>query len=240
MKKLKTILVSAFLVLTLSSIAQQRIQGMWKVSGRDPSGTDYSGNLKIDTINQKWYRLIWEIKYPGKKGVTEFRGTGFYDPNSVELITAYGATNPRYGLFEYELNEKGGLFGTGNWTSQLGRGAELIGGKLNKSMVEGTYEVVGRRSQGDVEIGASETYKGTLRITKEGEMYHVIWELGESEPFEGFGYVINDKLVGVWGMGKAFGMKIYSLDGEQNSGVSDDWTSPFYSFKAGQETIEKQ
>ena len=57
MKKLKTILVSAFLVLTLSSIAQQRIQGMWKVSGRDPCGTDYSGNLKIDTINQirEWF-----------------------------------------------------------------------------------------------------------------------------------------------------------------------------------------
>ncbi len=239
MKKFTIILFLASLSFT-HLIHAQELEGTWKVSGSDPEDKNYTGKLTIDPVTDQWYRLGWEFNYTNKKGVNEYVGTGYYDPKRGELVTAYAMNSPRYGLFEYELNEKGGLFGTGNWTSQLGRGAELIGGKLNRSEIEGKYEVVGRRSQGDVSMGESETYKGTLEIRKQGNLFRLFWDLGGPEIFEGFGYLINNKLVGVWGPEKFYGMKIYAFDGDTENGISKNWTSPAFDYKPGSETIEKQ
>lgn len=224
-------------VLALGSYAQE-LEGKWSVEGQNPKGQGYEGELTMIKSSELFYRMQWNIFYDNKSQAEVFPGTGFLDKKNNKLIAAYGIGSLRYGLFTYDLNESGGLEGTGSWTSHLGRGAELIGGVLKKEQLPGIYEIVGKRSLGDMKLGVTSTYKGTLKIEKEGDLYKLNWYLGDGTPYEGFGYVSGGNLIGVWGIGGSFGLEIYDLDEDMKKGKSS-WTSPSYDYQKGQESIQK-
>jgi hypothetical protein len=230
------ILIIAGIVAT-GALAQS-VEGKWSVEGQNPKGQGYEGELTITPTSELFHKLQWNILYDNKSQADIFPGTAFLDKKNKKMIAAYGIGTLRYGLFTYELNEEGGLAGNGSWVSHLGRGAELIGGMLNKKKLPGLYEIVGRRSVGDTKLGASDTYKGTLKIEKDGDMYKLNWYLGDGTPYEGFGYVSGGQLIGVWGIGGSFGLEIYSLNEDMTAGKST-WTSPSYDYKQGREMIEK-
>jgi len=235
MKNFTTILT---LLLLGTSVFAQNLSGTWTVKGENPKGDAYEGTLDINPVSKIMYKLNWDLKYANKSRSQTFPGTGIYDKETNKMIAAYGIGTLRFGLFQYELNEKGGLQGAGSWTSHQGRGAELLGGRLNQKTISGTYEVVGRRSKDDVEMGASETYKGTLKITKDGDKYHLTWYLGDGTPFSGFGYISGGSLIGVWGIGGSYGLEIYSFNKSMDKATSE-WTTPNYDFKMGSEKIMK-
>ncbi|MFY0599401.1 MAG: hypothetical protein JXR03_06995 [Cyclobacteriaceae bacterium] len=237
MKQITTILIA--LLFGINGVYSQALDGEWNVTGETPKGQSYEGSIKMTFIGKAMYKLNWDVLYKGEDEIKTFPGTAFYDKENRKLTAAYGVETERYGLFSYDLNEEGGLFGTGLWTSHKGKGAELIGGELGKDVIEGRYEVVGRRPQGDVTKQISETYKGILEIKKNGKRYHLTWTLGDNTPYNGFGYVSGDKLVGVWGIGEDYGLETYTLDETRLLGTAK-WTSPFYDFKPGMETISKK
>jgi hypothetical protein len=226
----------ALAVLTAQS---SMLEGEWMVEGENPEGDAYEGSLNMEPINNLLYKLNWDIKYEDEKGKQQFPGTGLYDKKANIMYAAYGINTYRYGLVEYALNDKGGLQGNGSWTSHQGVGAELLAGQLNRSRIEGTYRVVGRRSKGDIAMGASETYEGTLKVRKEGEMYHLEWYLGDGTPYKGFAYRRGNNLVGVWGIGGSYGLEIYKFDADKNQATST-WTTPNYNYEQGKETITKK
>ncbi len=218
--------------------AQNDLKGTWEVEGKNPKSESYSGTLNMEPVTSVMYRLKWDIKYENKSQRESFPGTGLYDKKSNMMFAAYGIGTFRYGLLEYPLNEKGGLEGSGSWTSHKGRGAELLAGKLKRRNIEGTYEVVGRRSKGDVELGATEAYKGTLKIKKDGDIYHLNWYLGDGTPYSGFGYVIDNSLMGVWGIGGSYGLEVYTFDKNMKKATSE-WMTPNYDYEEGAEILTR-
>ncbi len=238
---MKTPISVLLLLLTFSTgalIAQQPLEGKWVVTGANPEGDSYVGTLEIDALNKVLHKMTWEVKYEDETQKQKFPGTGIFDPESNVMYAAYGIDTYRYGLIVYELNDKGGLEGSGSWTSHKGLGAELLAGKLNRSKIEGVYQVAGRRSKGDVEMGASELYDGTLIIKKKDDRYRLEWYLGDGAPYQGFAYKTKNGLVGAWGIGGAYGLEIYTFE-EDKKQAESSWTTPNYDFKRGTEKISK-
>lgn len=237
----RIILLNILFFLSLGTWAQDSPAGEWTVQGENPQGTAYQGELDIEAISGDFYRLAWDVDYGEAEEQLTFPGTGFYRPSQNVMFAAYGIGNLRYGLCIYPLNEKGGLEGEGDWTSHRGIGSELLAGKLNRSSIVGTYEVVGTRSKGDVEIGASESYTGTLRISKRDDNIYVLkWFLGDGLPYSGFAYKTNGYLIGVWGVGSSYGLEKYEFSEDMQTAEAT-WISPNNGLDAtGQETIERQ
>lgn len=232
-----SILVSFLLSFGLQA---QTLTGEWNVSGKNPEKVGYEGVLNVEQVNKTLHTLNWDVKYADQKKRQQFPGTGIYDPSSNVMYAAYGIETYRYGLVSYPLNDKGGIKGSGSWTSHKGIGSELLAGKLMRSEIAGTYQVVGRRSTGDMELGASETYEGTLKIKKgENGRYMLEWYLGDGTPYKGFAYKTKNALVGVWGIGGAFGLLTYTFD-EDKATAKATWTSPNYDYMEGVEELEKK
>lgn len=225
---------------TTAGAQEAPLAGKWSVAGTNPEGDKYRGDLQIDAINSLLYQLRWDVQYEGEPQRDEFPGTALYDKDNQVMYAAYGIGTLRYGLVVYPLNEKGGLEGEGQWTSHQGIGAELLAGKLNRKNIAGTYQVVGRRSKGDVELGASETYQGTLSITKDGDVYNMTWTLGDGAPYSGFAYKTGGQLVGAWGIGGSYGLEIYTFDNMNQATAT--WVTPSYKNgqERGSETITRQ
>jgi len=219
--------------------AQNWLTGEWNVKGTNPEGDAYEGALEIEADNRPLYKLQWEVDYEDEPNTQTFPGTALFDKERNVMYAAYGIGTLRYGLVSYPLNEKGGLQGSGNWTSHQGVGAELLAGKLNRRRLAGTYQVVGRRSKGDVEMGASETYEGTLKIKKDGDMYRLEWYLGDGTPYKGFAYKTENALVGAWGIGGSYGLEIYTFN-EDRKGAESIWMTPNYGEGKGKEMITKR
>ncbi len=212
------------------------LSGNWVVKGENPKGESYEGKVSIEKLNRVLYKLDWEVAYEGKSKYS-FPGTGLYDKKSNVMFAAYGVETYRYGLIQYPLNDKGGLEGNATWTSHKGVGTELLAGELNKKEIKGIYSIVGRRSKGDIDLGTSETYSGTLKIyKKKDDLYTLEWYLGDGQPYQGFAFKQNDQLIGVWGVGDSFGLEIYKFEADGKMAKSE-WMSPLYEYKKGIETI---
>jgi len=237
MKYSRLLLLSFFVFLFAGSYAQN-LTDIWSVQGKSSDGVEYKGDLEIKPFKSGFYALNWRLKTSDGDSVFLI-GTGYYYRKDSRFIVAYCPDASRYGLFSYDLNEYGGLEGTGSWTSAQGKGAELMGGRLGKKEIPGSYEIVGRRPSGDIDNGMSETYIGTLAITKNLERFQLEWNLKDKVPYNGFGYVVGNNLVGVWGIGKEYGVKTYTIDADYAIGEGE-WTSPNLEFKAFPEIIRRK
>lgn len=214
------------------------LSGTWKVEGENPNNNKYDGTLEIQKKSKVHYVLNWDIDYENQQQKLRYPGTAIFDDKSEKMYAAYGVETYRYGLIVYELNEFGGLAGRASWTSHMGMGTELIAGQLGKRKIAGTYEVVGKRSRGSVELGVSETYRGTLKVIQKENRFELQWFLGDGQPYTGFAYRVGDQLIGAWGIGGSYGMEMYQFDDKMKSATSE-WISPAYDYEKGLEYIEK-
>ena len=231
---------ATWLLLATGLMAQNdQLLGTWSVAGQNPQGVAYEGEMEIEPVSSNLYTLNWAVTYGEDESLT-FPGTALYDTEGNVMFAAYGIGNLRYGLCVYPLNDKGGLAGEGDWTSHNGIGNELLAGKLNRSRITGTYDVVGTRSEGDVALGAAETYSGTLKISKQDDLYRLEWFLGDGMPYTGVAYKAGDNLVGVWGIGKSYGLERYQFSDDMQSAQST-WISPNNGLnQVGQETLTRE
>ena len=238
MIRMATLIFALLAAATLASAQKGVLKGTWAVEGETPKNVSYTGKLSIQPINAPLYKLTWGVRYGEETKNEVFPGTALFNQRTGKMYAAYGIGTLRYGLISYPLTDEGGLEGSATWTSHNGGGAELLGGKLDGD-IEGTYEVVGRRSDGDVDQGVSETYSGTLKIMKLRDYYRLEWYLGDGMPYTGFAYKTDTALIGVWGIGGSYGLEIYTVDEDLQSATST-WTSPSYDMKKGTETISRR
>ena len=238
MKRFHLIIMFFF---TIASLLAQNtdLSGTWEVEGENPVEDKYDGTLDMEKQSRVHYVLNWDIDYQNKEQKLKYPGTAVFDDESKKMYAAYGVETYRYGLIVYDLNEYGGLAGRASWTSHKGMGTELIAGQLGKRKIAGTYEVVGKRSKGAVELGVSETYRGTLKIVQKENRFELQWFLGDGQPYTGFAYRVGDQLIGAWGIGGSYGMEMYQFDAQLKSATSE-WVSPSYNYGKGLEYIEKK
>lgn len=236
-----TMVLLAVLAISLQGLEAQNksMEGVWDVTGTNPEGVAYEGKLKIKAINKPLYQMAWDVKYENAEKNQTFPGTALVDQKTDIMYAAYGINTLRYGLISYPLEEDGSLQGSATWTSHKGVGAELLGNKRGDDKIVGTYEVVGRRAPEDANLGAANTYDGTLIISKKGDRYELAWYLGDGKPYKGFAYKTENALIGVWGIGGSYGMEIYTLS-ENRKKAEATWTTPSYEMGAGKEVIIKQ
>lgn len=77
----------------------------------------------------------------------------------------------------------------------------------------GSYEVEGKNPNGS-------KYEGTVTVTKTGETYHVVWEVGGTK-FVGTGIGNKDFIAITYRTGDSTGLALYGQDGDNWAGV---WT----------------
>jgi hypothetical protein len=237
---IRTATLFVILLVSTATLSAQKgaLAGVWDVQGQSPKGLSYEGKLDIKAVNAPLYRLTWDIQYEDEEKNQTYPGTAIFNQKEGKMYAAYGINTLRYGLISYPLTEEGGLQGSASWTSHNGGGAELLGGVLDGD-IEGTYEVVGRRSKGDVDQGVSETYAGTLIIKKVREHYRLEWYLGDGMPYTGFAYKTDTALIGAWGIDGSYGLETYTI-GRDLKRAKGIWVSPDYEMMEGSEMLRKR
>lgn len=238
MIRMATLIVALLATVTAVSAQKGVLKGTWDVQGQNPKGLSYEGKLNVQPINVPLYKLTWDVQYEGASDNQTYPGTAIFNQKTGKMYAAYGINTLRYGLISYPLTAEGGLEGAATWTSHNGGGAELLAGMLDDE-IEGTYDVVGRRSKGDVDQGVSETYSGTLIISKIRDHYRLEWYLGDGMPYRGFAYKTDTALIGVWGIGGSYGLEIYTVSDDLKTAKAV-WMTPDYDMLEGEEKIRKR
>lgn len=70
-------------------------------------------------------------------------------------------------------------------------------------------------------------YKAMVEITREGDVYQVIWVMGPSEGYMGVGMLEGDALCVGWSIGEVPGVVVYKPDtAAENKKLIGRWTAP--------------
>ena len=93
-----------------------------------------------------------------------------------------------------------------------------LGGMANAASLEGTYSIEGANP------GAQNKYKGTAKVTFEGEVFRVVWDLG-GQQIKGTGLKLGDTFAVAAQMpdGKPAGVMVFLL--RPDGGLTGRWAS---------------
>ena len=83
-------------------------------------------------------------------------------------------------------------------------------------------------------------YKAMVEITRDGDVYQVVWVLGPREAYMGVGVIEGDALCVGWAIGEVPGVVVYNAD-PKNAGKDKNlvgrWTAPGSKGKTFTETL---
>jgi hypothetical protein len=184
--------------------AASGITGTWQIaSAQSPSGGTYHGTVNI-TGTGPVFNLAWAT------GGGAYGGVGMQLGN--HLFAGWAPATVNVGIVVYRVQPNGTL--VGQWTV---RGASGVGEERatggQPGVIEGSYVVTGSNP------GGGSPYRGSLRITREGNRYHLYWSVGQT--YEGSGLVDNNMLAVGWG-GASVGLVEYAFSGNTAQGR---WTT---------------
>jgi hypothetical protein len=153
--------------------------GVYRVDGTNPNGSKYQGMVALAQDDDQ-FNLTWWI------GKDVFRGSGHFAGKM--LVVNWGDKTPVI----YTFGDEGALDGEwadGSASETLELVATAAPGDIDLS--EGTYKVAGKSGDGSA-------YEGTVEIEKDGDAYHLSWEVGDSS-YEGTGKLDGNLLTVEWG-----------------------------------------
>lgn len=180
-----------------SQAAASDIGGDYAVTGTNPNGTNYNGNLTV-TKRDEVYQFSWT------SGDREYDGVGVRTDNTVAVSFTQGADGKGCGVVLYKVGADGSLDGrSGYWgvnTSETEKAVRTSGGGLR-----GTYDVTGKNPNGA-------DYKGKLAVNKQGAGFSFQWDIGGT-PFTGFGIQSGDKAAVGFG-GQQCGFVSYEINAD--------------------------
>ena len=161
-----------------SQAAASDIGGEYSVTGSNPNGTSYSGNLSI-TKRDEVYQFSWT------SGDREYDGVGVRADDTVAVAFTEGADGKGCGVVLYKVGSDGALDGrSGYWGVNSSESERAV--RTSGSGLPGTYDVTGKNPGGG-------EYKGKLAVNKQGTGYSFQWDIGGSA-FNGFGIQNGDKV----------------------------------------------
>ena len=83
-------------------------------------------------------------------------------------------------------------------------------------------------------------YKALVEITREGDVYQVVWAMGPNEGYMGVGMNENDTLCVGWSIGEVPGVVVYKPDDQPDSKkLIGRWTAPGSRGKTYTETLTR-
>ena len=155
--------------------ASTEIGGDYTVSGSNPNGTSYAGNLTV-TNRGEVYQFSWA------SGGREYDGVGVRTDKTVAVAFSEGADGKGCGVVLYKIASDGSLDGkAGYWGVNESETEKAV--RTSGSDLAGIYDVSGTNSAGT-------DYKGKLAIEKQGAGYNFRWDVGGS--LNGFGIRSGD------------------------------------------------
>ncbi len=151
------------------------IEGMYAVTGTNPSGAPYKGDLEV-IKHDKVYQFRWTA---GKS----YDGVGVLRDGVVAVSFCDGPDGKGCGVVCFNVAADGSMDGTwGMWGTDES-GTEKATRTGGSGPVEGDYTLAGKNPDGT-------DYKATLVVTKAGAGYNLVWSNGNT----GFGIRRGDAL----------------------------------------------
>ena len=182
------------------------IGGKYKVTGSNPSGTEYAGTLQVIKRGNV-YQFRWNAG-------EQYDGVGVANGNIVAVAFANGADGKGCGVIDYAIQSDGTLDGKWGYWGTNEMGTETATRTSGSSLV-GEYDATGKNFDG-------KQYKAKLTVEPAGNLYHFVW----SNNSDGVGIKRgNNVAVGIGGA--RCGFVTYevrsdgSLDGIWGGGGSD-------------------
>jgi hypothetical protein len=185
------------------------LAGIYRVSGTNPNGSKYRGMVAL-TQDKDQFDFTWWI------GKQVFHGTGQFAGRM--LVVNWGDTKPVI----YSFTKDGTL--DGEWAD--GSGGETLEPVASAAadevdLAEGAYDVEGRNPDG-------KSYKGKVEIEKDGDKYHVSWNVGDSA-YDGTGTLEGNLLTVEWGSATPVVYALAddgSLKGLWDAGLGEETLTP--------------
>ncbi len=107
--------------------------------------------------------------------------------------------------------------------------ASAASGPVNPADVSGNYRILSASNP-----GGKGGYSGTVAIAKHGDLYSVDWTILHTPPYKGVG-IVEGQVFGVgWGLGKAYGVAVYKVNGGTLEGK---WATSSSGGRAGIENL---
>jgi hypothetical protein len=154
----------------------------YNVTGKDLDGRAYKGALAI-THTGDVYQMEWNV---GKL----YSGAGILTGN----ILSVGWGSVLCGVAVFQVQDDGSLDGIWSITGEKTLGTERAAraDKPADKSIAGNYTVSGTNLDGT-------PHTGTLKITRNGEAYHLNWQIDDTANYVGVG-LLEDKTLSVgWG-----------------------------------------
>ena len=190
--------------------------GRWNIlEAKTLPGVSYTGTVDV-TPRGDMFDLAW------KTTGGSYAGLAFLEGN--RLLAGWGPTG-NFGVVVYRIHADGSLDGRWSTPEAQGQVGTERAEQGKPGTLEGLYQVTGNNP------GGKGSYKGTLSIAKNGEVYDLSWSVGAT--YAGVGLRSGDTLAVGWGIGGGFGVVEYTLAGDKAEGR---WTLPKAS-KVGTERL---
>lgn len=172
------------LLLTLCpALSAATLGGDYKIEGRNPDGSRYTGTLSVAPVGRAW-RLIWDAS-------TKTGGIGLLLDST--LVVAIGQQDCAVAGF---VKNRGGMNGLWALPGVGALGTERAQAKADVPQgLAGDYEVFGTRPDATV-------YRGALTLESKTDHWIARWRIdGESDTSrpDGFGLVRGKNLAVTWG-----------------------------------------
>ncbi len=189
------LVAGASMQLLAQGAAEQRVEGRWQIIEGLYDGRQYGGEVQIDPLGMQKI-LRWTVQDAA------FSGIGFYQNDA--LYVGWG-TGPSYGLVLYTIRADGSLDGTWIYagSDEVPGTEHAVRGSLDEA--ESVYMVSG------VNPGRGSHYSGTMKVWRDGDLYHLRWEVGTGA-YDGIGLRVGNRLVVGWGAGADFGVIAYAVE----------------------------
>ena len=200
--------------------APKDIAGRYSATGKNSDGGGiYEADL-IVTNRDDVYQFSWDSK--GKK----YDGVGVQTDDKVAVSFTDGTNGKGCGVTLYKINSDGTLDGKAGYWGNNNKETEKAT-RTSGSDLEGEYDIEGKNPEG-------ETYKGKLKVKKDGEGYRFSWSGVNS--FEGFGVKQGDTVSVGFG-GAQCGFVAYEI---KSDGTLDGKWGGQGSTELGTETAKKK
>lgn len=151
------------------------IDGKYSVTGTNPSGTPYKGDLEV-IKHDKVYQFRWTAGQ-------SYDGVGVLRDGVVAVSFCTGPDGKGCGVVNYAIAADGTMDGTWGMWGTDDSGSEKATRTGGSGPVEGEYALSGKNPDGS-------DYKGTLVVTKAGAGFNLVWSNGNT----GFGVRRGDGL----------------------------------------------
>ncbi len=101
---------------------------------------------------------------------------------------------------------------------------------LNAADLSGSYKILSASNP-----GGGGSYTGTVAIAKNGDLFSIGWTISGTPPYKGVG-IVDGQTFGIgWGLGKAYGVAVYKVDGGKLDGK---WATSMSKGHAGTEKLD--